>query len=130
MESRSAAGQLDRKAAEARALRNALFAVSLFTGVVLVNGILAILLIELFQVIGWWEASAAEGARRDKRGVRPLRVRAALAGCAGCALRWQWTVIRASTIELDVEPSLRGRLAGLWDRPLVIDYYASAHRGA
>jgi hypothetical protein len=54
-------GQLDRHAAEARALRNALFGVALFTGVVLVNGILFILLIGLMQAIGWWEVSAAEG---------------------------------------------------------------------
>ena len=56
-------GQLDRRAAEARALRDALFAVALFTGVVLINGILAILLIELFQTIGWWEVSASAGAQ-------------------------------------------------------------------
>ena len=74
-------GQLDRKAAEARALRNALFAVGLFTGVVLVNGILAILLIELFQAIGWWEVSASEGAQSATTELSGrLRVRAALAG--------------------------------------------------
>lgn len=58
-------GQLDRRAAEIRALRDSLFAAILFGGVVLINGILAILLIELFQSIGWWEVQptgAAEGA--------------------------------------------------------------------
>lgn len=54
-------GQLDRRAAEARALRNALFAAALFGGVVLINGILAILLIEFFQSIGWWEVPVMEG---------------------------------------------------------------------
>ena len=39
-------------------------------------------------------------------------------------------VIGKSPIEVCVEPSLRGRLAELaGDRPLVIDYYASVHRG-
>lgn len=56
-------GQLDRRAAEARALRNALFGVALFTGVVLVNGILFILLIELLQAIGWWPMPASEGVQ-------------------------------------------------------------------
>jgi hypothetical protein len=48
------AGRRDRQAAEARTLGNVLFAVALFTGVVLINGILAILLIELFRAAGWW----------------------------------------------------------------------------
>ncbi len=56
-------GQLHRRAAEARALHDAAFAIAIFTGIVLVNGILAILLIELFQVIGWWEARASETTR-------------------------------------------------------------------
>jgi hypothetical protein len=56
-------GQLDRHAAEARALRNALIGVALFTGVVLVNGILFIMLIELLQAIGWWPVPASEGAQ-------------------------------------------------------------------
>lgn len=58
-------GQLNRRAAEGRALRDSLFLVALFGGVVLVNGILAILLIEFLQSIGWWEvppAGAGEGA--------------------------------------------------------------------
>jgi hypothetical protein len=53
-------GRLDRRAEEARALRGALFAVALFTGVVVVNGLLALLLIELFQVIGWWGSATSE----------------------------------------------------------------------
>jgi hypothetical protein len=52
------AGRQDRRAVEGRALGNALFAVAVFTGVVLVNGILAILLIELLQAVGWWEVAA------------------------------------------------------------------------
>jgi hypothetical protein len=55
-------GQLDRHAAEVRALRDSLFAAALFGGVVLINGILAILLIEFFQSIGWWEVQRAGGA--------------------------------------------------------------------
>ena len=37
--------------------------VALVTGVMLVNGILFILLIELFQALGWWALSAPEGAQ-------------------------------------------------------------------
>jgi hypothetical protein len=55
-------GQLDRRAAEIRALRNSLFVAAFFGGVVLINGILAILLIEFLQSIGWWEAPPAAGA--------------------------------------------------------------------
>lgn len=44
-------GHLDRKATEARALRNALFAVGLFTRLVLVNGILPILFIGFAQAV-------------------------------------------------------------------------------
>jgi hypothetical protein len=58
-------GQLDRRPAEIKAYRDSLFVVAFFGGVVLVNGVLAILLIEFFQSIGWWEvqpAGAAEGA--------------------------------------------------------------------
>ena len=56
-------GQLDRRAANARALRNALWFVALFSGSVLINGILFILLIGWLQAIGWWEVAAAEGAQ-------------------------------------------------------------------
>jgi hypothetical protein len=55
-------GQLDRRAAEVRALRDSLFAAALFGGVVLINGLLAILLIEFFQSIGWWDIQPAGGA--------------------------------------------------------------------
>jgi hypothetical protein len=55
-------GQLDRRAAEARALRDSLFAAAFFGGVLLINGILAILLIEFFQSIGWWEVQPAGGS--------------------------------------------------------------------
>ena len=55
-------GQLDRRAADAQALRNALLGVALFAGVVLVNGILFILLIELLQAIGAWPEPASDGA--------------------------------------------------------------------
>jgi hypothetical protein len=70
-------GQLDRRAAEAWALRNALFGVAIFTGVVLVNGILFILLIELLQVIGWWAMPESEATTELSA---RLRVRVALAG--------------------------------------------------
>jgi hypothetical protein len=52
-------GQLDRRAAEIKALRDSLFVAAFFGGVVLINGILAILLIEFFQAIGWWEVQPA-----------------------------------------------------------------------
>ena len=54
---------MDRRAVETVAIGEAAFAIAVFTGIVLANAILAILLIEFFQSIGWWEASAAsEGA--------------------------------------------------------------------
>jgi hypothetical protein len=55
-------GQLDRRAAEIKALRDSLFVAAFFGGVVLINGILAIVLIEFFQSIGWWEVQPAAGA--------------------------------------------------------------------
>jgi hypothetical protein len=54
-------GQVDRPAAEARALRDALFFVALFTGVVLVNGILTPL-IALMQGLGLWGPAVSEAA--------------------------------------------------------------------
>jgi hypothetical protein len=66
-------GQVDRRAAEARALRDALFGVALFTGVVLVNGILAILFIALMQALGLWGMAAADGASLD--GIDEMRLR-------------------------------------------------------
>jgi len=55
------AGRQDRRAAVGRAFGDVLFAVALFTAVVLVNGILAIMLIELFQAAGWWDTSVLPG---------------------------------------------------------------------
>jgi hypothetical protein len=55
-------GQLDRRAAEIRALRDPLLLAAFFGGVVLINGILALLLIEFSQVVGWWEVHAAGAA--------------------------------------------------------------------
>jgi hypothetical protein len=55
-------GQVDRRAADARALRDALLFVALFTGVVLINGILAILFIALMQALGLWTPVAVETA--------------------------------------------------------------------
>lgn len=55
-------GQLDRRAAEIKALRDSLVVATFFGGVVLINGILAILLIEFFLSIGWWEVQPAGGA--------------------------------------------------------------------
>jgi hypothetical protein len=55
-------GQLDLRATEIRALRDSLFVAAFFGGVVLINGILAILLIEFFQAIGWWEVQPAGGS--------------------------------------------------------------------
>jgi hypothetical protein len=60
-------GQLDRHAADVRALRDSLFVAAFFGGVVLINGILAILLIEFFQSIGWWEVQPAGGAEGPPR---------------------------------------------------------------
>jgi hypothetical protein len=53
--------QPERRAAEMRTLRDSLFVAAFFSGVVLINGILAILLIEFFRSIGWWEVQPAGG---------------------------------------------------------------------
>ncbi len=55
-------GRIDRHAAEIKALRDSLLVAAFFGGVVLINGILAILLIEFFQTIGWWEVQPTGGA--------------------------------------------------------------------
>jgi hypothetical protein len=55
-------GQLDRRAAEIRALRDTLFVAALFGVAIVINRVLAILLIEFFQSIGWWEVKPAGGA--------------------------------------------------------------------
>ena len=55
-------GQVDRRAGEARALRDALLGVALFSGVVLVNGILAILFIGVMQALGLWGPVTTEDA--------------------------------------------------------------------
>ena len=47
-------GRSDRRTADARALRSTLVAVALFVGVVLVNGILVILGIEVLEAMGIW----------------------------------------------------------------------------
>jgi len=70
-------GQVHRRVAQARAFRTALFAVAIFSGVVIVNGILAIALIEFFQAIGWWEVPAAESTMTEWLG--RARSRTALA---------------------------------------------------
>ena len=70
-------GQTDLEAVEADAFKNTLFAVALFTGVVLVNGILAILLIEFMQAIGWWGVSAPEHGEGNTTEL-PGRLRARL----------------------------------------------------
>ena len=59
-------GQVDRRAGEARALREARFGVALFTGVVLINGILAILFIALIQDLGLWGSAAGDGGSFDE----------------------------------------------------------------
>jgi len=52
-------GQVDRPAAEARALRDSVVGAALFGVLFLLSGILAALLIAILQSIGWWEAQAA-----------------------------------------------------------------------
>ena len=52
-------GQLDRRAADRRALGNTLWFVAFFTAAVLVNGILAILGIEALQALGVWPTPEA-----------------------------------------------------------------------
>ena len=53
-------GQLDRRAADKRALRDAFSCVAFFGGVMLINGIVVILLIELAQTLGWWPMLGGE----------------------------------------------------------------------
>ncbi len=52
-------GQLDRRAADRRALGSALWFAALFMAAVLVNGILAILGIEAVQALGVWPTPEA-----------------------------------------------------------------------
>ena len=52
-------GQMDRCAADRRALGNALWIVAFFGVIVLVNGILAILGIEVLQNLGVWPTPEA-----------------------------------------------------------------------
>lgn len=66
-------GQVDRRAVEARALREALFAVAFFTGAVLINGILAILFIAFVRALGLWGSAAGDGASLDE--IDELRAR-------------------------------------------------------
>jgi hypothetical protein len=71
-------GRVDRRAADARAFRGTLLMVGLFTGVVLVNGVLALVLIEVLQALGWWPEPASEGAGDAARDVSTrLRARTA-----------------------------------------------------
>lgn len=62
-------GQVDRRAVEARALREALFGVAFFPRVALINGILALLFIALMQALGLWGSAAGRWrlARGDRR---------------------------------------------------------------
>jgi hypothetical protein len=55
-------GRISRQTPGRFAIGDALLAAALFGGVVLVNGFLAMLLIELLQALGWWEVAAADGA--------------------------------------------------------------------
>ncbi|HEX5013843.1 MAG TPA: hypothetical protein VFV72_06740 [Candidatus Limnocylindrales bacterium] len=71
-------GQIDRRAVEMKALRDSVFVAAVFGGVVLINGILAILLIEVFQAIGWWEVQPAD--RREGAAALTGRIGAHFAG--------------------------------------------------
>lgn len=68
-------GRVDRKAADARALSNTLFAVAFFGGVWLVNGIIVILLIGLLQAIGWWEVTTGDTQPMASELLSPLYLR-------------------------------------------------------
>jgi len=52
-------GQLDRRAADRRALGNVLWFVAFFAAAVLTNGLLAILGIEALQALGVWPTPEA-----------------------------------------------------------------------
>ncbi len=52
-------GQVDRRAADRRALGSTLWFVAFFTGAVLISGILAILGIEALQALGAWPTPEA-----------------------------------------------------------------------
>ena len=55
-------GRGERRGDEAKPFRDSLFAAAVFGGVVLINGILAILLIAFLQSIGWWEVEWSGGS--------------------------------------------------------------------
>lgn len=52
-------GRIDRRAADARAVRNAAVGVALFGVVVVINGLLALLGIEALQALGAWPTPEA-----------------------------------------------------------------------
>ncbi len=66
-------GRLDRRDADARGFRETVLMVGLFSGVVLINGTLAILFIALMQALGLWMPVLAETARVSFEGADSLR---------------------------------------------------------
>lgn len=66
-------GRVDRRVVDGQALRDTVLFVAIFTVVVLVNGILAILFIALMQALGWWSPVAAEAASCSAEGVDEVR---------------------------------------------------------
>ena len=61
-------------------LGDVLTLVALITGVLLFDGIFGLLLLEVFEALGWWPESASEGAGDATRdGSAQLRGRAAFA---------------------------------------------------
>jgi hypothetical protein len=71
-------GRLVRRDAGPLELGDVLTLVAIIGGVLLFNGIVALLLIEVFQALGWWPESASEGAGDAARDMSArLRVRAA-----------------------------------------------------
>jgi hypothetical protein len=72
-------GRLARPDAGALELRDVLTLLAIIAGVVLGSGVAALLLIEVFQTLGWWTDPASEGARDAARDLSArLRLRAAL----------------------------------------------------
>ena len=69
-----ARGRLDRRAVEAKARRDVLVGVALFTGIVMISSILAILFIALMQAAGLWTTYADEAMSLPAAEAEELRL--------------------------------------------------------
>ena len=70
---RAARHNLDRRVAGGRPLRDTLLGVALFSGLILVSGVLAIAFIALMQALGFWAPTTPETTIFSPEGTEELR---------------------------------------------------------